>query len=318
VASPTVLDLGELVLGVETMLRALVREDIMFEVAAEPDVHRIEADRGLIEQVITNLTVNAVSAMFAGGELTISVDYRWVDLDEAATTPEGMPPGEYAVIEVADTGHGIDPTIRDRIFEPFFTTREPGAGTGLGLATVYGIVRQANGYVGVESEQGRGTTFRVYLPATNEASGAMEAAPAGVGRRGKGERVLLVEDDEAVRSLARRVLVRAGYAVTDAESPAKALLAAGSVQRGEIKLVLTDMVMPGMNGVDLAGHLWAMHPHTPVIFMSGQSEAEVLDLDALPEGHWFLPKPFTPDDLVQAVGAALMASVGSAGGRAES
>jgi two-component system, cell cycle sensor histidine kinase and response regulator CckA len=310
VLNPTVLDVGGLALGVEKMLRSLVRESIVLEMIAQPGVGRIEADRGQIEQVIMNLTVNAVGAMPAGGRLTISVTQRRVDPDEAGATRDGMAAGDYAVIEVADTGHGIDPAILDRIFEPFFTTREPGTGTGLGLATVYGIVRQSAGYVGVESEKGRGTTFRVYFPPTDKASSAKVALPIRVGRNGQGERVLLVEDDKAVRALVRRVLVGAGYTVLDAGSPAEALDAAGSVQPGEIRLVITDVVMPGMSGVDLVGQLLGVHPGTPVIFMSGYAASEVLDRTSLPDGHRFLAKPFTPDNLVRAVGAALMAPVG--------
>ncbi len=318
VMNPTVFELGGLVLGAERMLRALVPENIIVEVVAQSGVGRIEADRGQVEQVIMNLTVNAVAAMSTAGALTITVTQRPVGSDEAAATGDGMTAGEYAVLEIADTGHGIDPAILKRIFEPFFTTREPGTGTGLGLATVYGIVRQSNGFVGVESEIGHGTTFHIYLPLTDEAIDAKVALPISMSRKGEGERVLLVEDEEAVRLLASRVLVRAGYTVIAAGSPEEALDAAGSVQPGEIRLVLTDVVMPGMNGVDLARQLLGMHPGVPVIYMSGYLETVVLDLALIPDGYRFLAKPFTPGDLVRAVGAALMASVGSPGGRAES
>ena len=296
---PRVLDLNAVLSGLEPMLRRLISEDIRLVTRTAPSLGRISADAGQLEQVLVNLAVNARDAMPDGGTLTIETSD--VVLDEAFGRRRGvaMASGRYVRLAVRDTGTGMDEATRSRVFEPFFTTKEIGRGTGLGLSTVYGIVKQSNGYVWVTSEPGKGATFEIYLPhaagaAPDERDPAPPAAPPG------SETILLVEDEHAVRSLARRILERQGYTVLEARHGAEALRIA--TERAEpIDLLLTDVVMPEMSGSELARQLAAVRPGIPLLYMSGYTDDVIIRRGALEPGMAFLEKPFTANALVRRV-----------------
>jgi CheY-like chemotaxis protein len=261
----------------------------------------VKADPGQLEQVMVNLALNARDAMPRGGELT--VDTLAAEFRRGSTTAiqgVAVEPGSYAVLAVSDTGHGMDQATLARVFEPFFTTKEVGQGTGLGLSTVYGIVKQSDGYVWAYSEPGRGAAFKIYLPATSEAPADLPRTSGSVPAPANGELVLVVEDEESVRRTAARGLREAGYQVLEAESGKEGLdLVAGSTQR--VALVLTDVVMPGMSGRELAAALAELLPGTPVLFTSGYTDSEIVGRGLLAPGAAFLPKPFTVHALVRAV-----------------
>ena len=245
-----------------------------------------------------NLAINARDAMPQGGALVIQTIA--VELDQAYTTLHPVVvPGRYGMLMVADTSVGMSKEVEARIFEPFFTTKEPGKGTGLGLATVYGIVKQSGGYIWVYSEPGKGSTFRVYLPLT---AGKVPAAPAPPPRAARGgtETILVVEDDGQLRRLARRVLARAGYTVLDAEHPEHAL-ALVARHEGTIDLLLTDVVLPGMSGRDLAERLLRDRPRLKVIYVSGYAEDAIVHYGVLTPGTEFLQKPGSTEVLLRAV-----------------
>ncbi|MFI5326812.1 MAG: response regulator, partial [Candidatus Rokuibacteriota bacterium] len=296
ILEPRVLDLNATVTGIEPLLRRMIREDIEIAARLDPEAGRIKADAGQLEQVLLNLAVNASDAMPGGGSLTLGT--RNVILDEDyVRTHAGVEPGPYVLLSVSDTGHGMTAEVQARIFEPFFTTKEVGKGTGLGLATVYGIVKQSGGHIAVYSEVGHGTVFKVYLPRVQDAVAPLEPMePASSGRRGGTETVLLVEDDEALRSLAREVLSVQGYRVLEASSPADALRLANG-HEGEIHVLLTDVVMPKMNGRQLADLVIAARPGLKVLYMSGYADAAIVQHGVLEPGTQFLQKPFTPDGL---------------------
>jgi two-component system, cell cycle sensor histidine kinase and response regulator CckA len=302
VLQPKVLDLSESVAEVEKMMRRLIGENIQIITVSSPRLGKIRADAGQIEQVIMNLAINARDAMPGGGRLVIETGN--VDLDETytRTNPEAHA-GPYVMLAVSDTGHGMDAKTMSRIFEPFFTTKEDGKGTGLGLATVYGIVRQSGGVVDVYSEPGHGTTFKVYLPRVEGAPETESAAAFEVPPRGS-ETILLVEDAEALRLLVRELLEGSGYTVLDAEAPDKALALVESTM-GPIDLVLTDMVMPRMSGQELARRIVLLKPKTRVVFMSGYSEQAMANHATLEPGTLFLQKPFTMDVLMRTIRRAL-------------
>jgi GAF domain-containing protein/CheY-like chemotaxis protein len=294
VLQPRVLDLGAIVTSTATMLARLVGEDIELVCLAPAGLGRVTADPGQIEQVIVNLVVNARDAMPRGGRLTLATTN--VELDEEfARRHPGVQAGRYVLLEVRDTGVGMDEAIRGRIFEPFFTTKEPGKGTGLGLATVYGIVKQHNGSITVESAPGRGTVFRVYLPRVEAALEPLpEHRPAVT--RGGTETILLVEDQESVGDLARDILREHGYRVIEARRFADALRLAER-HAGEIQLVLTDVVMPHASGQELAKRLAPILPSARVLYMSGYTEDAIVHHGVLDPGTWFIAKPFTPGSL---------------------
>ncbi|GIW72909.1 MAG: hypothetical protein KatS3mg102_2451 [Planctomycetota bacterium] len=303
---PRVLDLNQVVREFESMLRRLIGEDV--EVAcllAEP-LGRVEADRSQLEQVLMNLAVNARDAMPEGGKLTIETAN--VELDETYTRRHsGVTPGAYVMLAVSDTGIGMDAETRARIFEPFFTTKEPGRGTGLGLATAYGIVRQSKGHIWVYSEPGRGSTFKVYLPrveAPLSTGYEPETAPAPPG--GGTETLLLVEDDPGVRRLLERVLAEHGYRVLVASDGAQAL-AAAERHPETIHLLVTDVVLPGMSGPELAQALLARRPGLRTLYLSGYPGRAVVRHEVLPEGASFLSKPFRPADVLRRVREVLQA-----------
>ncbi|HEX6039752.1 hybrid sensor histidine kinase/response regulator [Longimicrobium sp.] len=294
---PRAVPLPELVEGILPMLDRLLGDDVTLVAQLPPGDATVRADASQVEQVILNLAVNARDAMPGGGTLTLAV------------RPDATPPGgdgSYVLLEVTDTGVGMDDATRARIFEPFFTTKEPGGGTGLGLATVYAAVEQSGGIVEVESAPGRGTRFRVFFPrAQPDAPSADAAAPAAAPLpegAPSTETVLVVENDDAVLRLAAAVLRRAGYRVLEAPDGARAVERVGE-ERGRVGLVLTDLMMPGLSGRDLARLLAATHPELPVIFMTGFDHAAP-DEPGLPPGR-LLQKPFTPEVLVDAVREAL-------------
>ncbi len=296
VLEPRVLDLNETVTGIEPLLRRLIGEDIEISVTRGSELGRVKADAGQIEQVILNLAVNARDAMPQGGRLVLETANVTVD-ERTASRAHDLAPGSYVVLSVTDSGHGVDAATRAQIFEPFFTTKEVGKGTGLGLATVYGIVKQSGGFIEVESEPGRGASFKVYLPRVEEAVALPEAAKAPGTRQRGSETVLLVEDDESLRTLAREILTVQGYAVLEAAAPSAALRI-HQTHQGRIDLLLTDVVMPEMNGRQLADRLKVARPDMAVLFMSGYTGAALGARGEVAEfSGQLLQKPFTPDGL---------------------
>jgi CheY-like chemotaxis protein len=288
----------------EKMLRRLIGEDIELVTPLGPDLTQVKVDPASIEQVLVNLAVNARDAMPLGGRLTIET--AMVDLDDAyAETHVTVIPGRYVMLAVSDTGQGMDAATRARIFEPFFTTKEQGKGIGLGLATVYGIVKQSGGYIWVYSEPGHGTVFKVYLPPSDVAASAVRPVePASESEKHRGwETVLLVEDEDAVRALAREVLRRQGYVVLEARHGLDALRVAERHQ-DPIHLLVTDVVMPHMSGRDLARRLADARPNMKLLFISGYTDHAVVHRDLTP-GSAFLQKPFTPENFAQKVRSVL-------------
>jgi PAS domain S-box-containing protein len=297
VLQPKILDLNAVVEESERLLRRLIGEDVVLVTALTAEVRPVRADLGQIEQVILNLAVNARDAMPRGGRLTIETANVGSDETWAEQHP-GTPPGRYVLLAVSDSGTGMDEATKSRIFEPFFTTKEAGKGTGLGLATVYGIVEQAGGLIEVDSEPGRGTKFRIYLPSIE---GVPDSAVSRSSRRAvRGtETVLLVEDEDQVRRLITKTLRAFGHEVLEAAQPAEALRLCREHPK-PIHLLLTDVVMPGMNGPDLAGQCRGLRADVKVIFMSGYT-ADAMPLQGIDPGLHFLSKPFTPSDLARKV-----------------
>ncbi len=294
---------NDLVANLEKMLRRVIAEDVALVTRLDPSAGNVRVDPGQLEQVILNLAINARDAMPRGGKLTIETSNA--DLDDAyAQRHVTVQPGRYVMVAVSDTGVGMDAAMQARLFEPFFTTKEKGKGTGLGLATVYGIVKQSGGYIWVYSEPGKGTSFKVYLPRVGEAPALPEPhVPALASLRGT-ETILLVEDEQAVRTLSRRVLEARGYRVLEAGNGAKALeVARGST--GPIHLILTDLVMPDMTGTELASRLLSLRPGVRVLYMSGYTDDSVVRNGLLEQGRLFLQKPFTPETLARKVREAL-------------
>jgi CheY-like chemotaxis protein len=299
VLQPKVLDLDIVISNMEKMLKRLIGENIELRTPRNRSLGRIKADPGQVEQVIMNTVVNARDAMPRGGELTIST--KNVVLDEAYVQahPE-VGPGPYVELTVSDTGVGMSDEVKARIFEPFFTTKQEGKGTGLGLATVQGIVKQGGGHIKVESELGAGTTFRIYLPQIEEqAEPPASTSRAAALPRGT-ETILLAEDDDTVRRLARRVLEGQGYTVLAASHPDEALSLCAQHSQ-PIDLLVTDVVMPGMGGRDLAASLAASRPGLRVLYVSGYMDDAIAHHGVLDPGIAFLPKPFTATTLAHRV-----------------
>jgi signal transduction histidine kinase len=295
VLQPQILDISAVVENVRTMLIRLIGEHIELVTQLDPHRARVKADRAQLEQVLLNLVVNARDAMPDGGRLTIQT--ASVELDEAMT--DGRP-GGYVMLAVQDTGRGMSGEIKARIFEPFFTTKEVGKGTGLGLATVYGIVKQHEGYVAVDSEPGHGTTFRIYLPrAAGHIATIRPRAAAGQPTRGA-ETILLVEDEAEVRALAREIIEQQGYTVLEAASGIEALSICGH-RPGPIDLLLTDVVMPQMSGRELADRLVSARPDMKVLYMSGYTDDAIVHHGVLDLGKAFLQKPFKAESLARKV-----------------
>ena len=290
--APKVLNIQAVVSDMEKILRRLIGEDIELETSWEKDLWLVKADRGQIEQVIMNLAVNARDAMPHGGRLTIETAN--VELDASfSSTPSVLAPGKYAMLAVTDNGCGMDPKTQAHIFEPFFTTKEKGKGTGLGLATVYGIVKQSGGYVWVYSEPGHGTTFKIYLPRIEEETslGELDRVDTRSLPRGS-EMVLLAEDEKGVRELAKEYLEMSGYAVIEAEDGHTALELA-AMHAGPIHLLLTDVVMPGISGRELSERILQIRPGIKVLYMSGYTDQAVVRHGILDGESVLMQKPFT-------------------------
>ena len=280
------------------LLRRLIGEDIELEVRLAPGVATVYVDPAQIEQVIVNLAVNARDAMPGGGTLTIETANVTLDAGDVSAHA-GVRPGRFAMIAMRDTGHGFAPEVRARLFEPFFTTRPRGKGTGLGLATCYGIVQQSGGFIRADGEAGHGATFTAYLPhAVVPAGAGARAEPAAV--RGGTETVLLVEDEAAVRSVASRILSGAGYRVLTAQDGAEALRLLDTWHR-TVDVLVTDVVMPEMAGPELARHVRERYPAMRVLFTSGYAEETIAHHGVLDPGLAFLAKPYPPADLMRKV-----------------
>jgi two-component system, cell cycle sensor histidine kinase and response regulator CckA len=290
--------LNEVVHDLERMLRRLIGEDIELCIELSPGVGNVRADSGQIEQVLMNLAVNARDAMPRGGRLLIETSS--LELDErSARRHVELKPGPYAVLTVADTGHGMDPQTLAHLFEPFFTTKDRDKGTGLGLSTVYAIVRQSGGHVEVASSPGQGSAFRIYLP---RIEGLRDSSPPPVSRDrpGGNETILLVEDEEMVRKLAAELLRQSGYTVLDAQAGPEALQL-GCGYPGPIHLLITDAIMPAMSGLQLVEQLVPLRPTLKVLYMSGHIDESLSERGLLQAGTALLRKPFRAHDLVQKV-----------------
>jgi CheY-like chemotaxis protein len=283
----------------DRMLRRLLGEDVELVTSPDPGAGAVNADPGQLEQVLLNLAVNARDAMPGGGRLSIETARLHLH-EEHVERRHRLPPGDYACLVVTDTGVGMDDATQAHLFEPFFTTKEVGKGTGLGLATVYGIVKQSGGYIWVYSEPGRGTTVKVYLPRVPATTEAPAPAPPPKAVRGGHETVLLVEDAAPVRTLARRSLEACGYRVLDAADGPSALELSARHASG-IDLLVTDVVMPGMSGRELAERLAPERPEMRVLYTSGYTDDAMVRQGVLNAGVAFLQKPFVPDMLARKV-----------------
>jgi nitrogen-specific signal transduction histidine kinase len=298
VLQPRVVDLNQIVAGVEKMLRRVIGEDVELIVVSSPAPAKVNVDRGQMEQVIVNLAVNARDAMPTGGKLTIAI--ASVELSEAfASEHAGVAAGPHILLSVTDTGCGMDAATQGRAFEPFFTTKERGKGTGLGLPTVFGIVRQSAGTIWLYSEPGKGTTFKIYLPLAEAGAEVAVSRPVEPVRLHGSETVLLVEDEEGVRKLARSILQRNGYRVLEATDSAHALLLAR--EHAAIDLLLTDVVMPQMSGAEIATRVLAQRPGLKLLYMSGYTDNAVVLHGVLRSEAAFVQKPFTPAVLLSKV-----------------
>jgi len=307
VLQPKVLDLNSLVPDTGKMLRRLIGEDIELVLALKPALGRVMADPNQIEQVIMNLVLNARDAMPRGGK--IIVETRNVELSEAyADTHIAIEPGPYVMLAVSDTGSGIDAETQKHIFEPFFTTKEVGKGSGLGLATVYGIVKQSGGNIWVYSEVGQGTTFKIYLPRIKKEAELFKPAGEQVEILRGTETILLVEDEAMVRVLARSILEESGYHVLEADHGEEAMRVCGRYD-GPIHLLLTDVIMPQMSGRELAERITPWRQKMKVLYMSGYTDDAIVHHGVLNKGMAFIEKPFTPDVLGRKVRDVLNVSL---------
>ncbi|MFY9559437.1 MAG: PAS domain S-box protein [Terriglobales bacterium] len=293
-----VVDVNTVISDMERLLRPLIGENIGLVTRLSPDAGRTRADAGQLEQVIMNLVVNAKDAMPEGGKITVQSSD--VTVRENFREHRFIQPGRYVVISVSDTGHGMDKETQSRVFEPFFTTKEKGKGTGLGLSTVYGIVKQSGGYVFPQSEPGAGTTFYIYLPRVEDSPEEMSPAKLAENEKGGCETVLLVEDEESVRELVRETLAARGYKVLEADNGDSGLRAAEAYP-DRIDILITDVVMPGMGGRELAKRLLLLRPNLGVLYLSGYTEDTILHQGALGPGTAFLQKPFTLQNLARKV-----------------
>jgi CheY-like chemotaxis protein len=294
-----VLDLNETVEGLLKLLHRLIGENIQLRWVPGAGLGPVKLDPTQVDQVLANLCVNARDAIGGVGKITIATENASFDDTYCAEHP-GFLPGAYVRLVVSDTGCGMDKATQAQIFEPFFTTKDVGEGTGLGLATVYGIVKQNQGFIHVYSEPGKGTSFSIYLP--RHAGQALAAQPKSAAkmRRSTGETVLLVEDEPSILAIAQKVLDRLGYTVLAAATPGKALQLA-EAHAGKIHLLMTDVVMPEMNGRDLARELLARKPETKCLFMSGYAADVIVHQGVIEKGVQFIQKPFTMADLAAKV-----------------
>jgi two-component system cell cycle sensor histidine kinase/response regulator CckA len=298
VLSPKVIELGQIIHGVENMLQRLLGEDVKLSLAMNRPTGKVYVDRSQIEQIIMNFAVNARDAMPSGGTLLLEASNVELETDHFGSP--GVVGGPYVLLAVSDNGVGMDRATQERIFEPFFTTKAVGKGTGLGLAMVFGIVRQSNGHIHVYSEPGVGTTFKIYLPRTDRDADVPFVSPPSPSTLRGHETILLVEDNEQVRRVNLAILQRHGYQVLEAQNGGEALLICEKFT-GTIDLLLTDVVMPHMNGRELAERLMPLRPSMKVVFASGYTEDSVVLQGVLDEGISFLPKPIKPEALLRKV-----------------
>jgi two-component system, cell cycle sensor histidine kinase and response regulator CckA len=307
VVAPVVVDLNESVRGMQGMIERLVGEDVDIRVVTTPEAAPVRADPGQVHQVLLNLVVNARDAMPGGGKLMIETAHVMLDEDYAAAHL-GTSAGPHVMLAVSDTGIGMDRTTRERLFEPFFTTKPAGRGTGLGLSIVFGIVQQSGGSIWVYSEQGRGTTFKVYFPLAGEiAHAAADRAALPTRPPVETGTILVMEDDAQLRFVAAEILRRAGYTVLDAETPVHAERIATD-RAGTVDLILTDVVLPNINGLELADRLKSCQPQAKVLFMSGYTGDAAVHQGLLRGDRPYLQKPFTPRTLMEAVRKVLDAA----------
>jgi two-component system cell cycle sensor histidine kinase/response regulator CckA len=294
---PRILDLDELLSDIKKMLVRLIGENVEILMVAGSDLWQVEIDPSQMEQVIINLAVNARDAMPNGGKLTIQTANTYLDDNYFSEHNifEGQP-GSYVMVAVSDTGSGMDKETQEHIFEPFYSTKEKGKGTGLGLSTVYGIVKQNKGFIWVYSEPGQGTTFKIYMPRAEEKVKTEEKVQTSEKHLSGSETVLVVEDDDSLRNLAQKTLRQYGYRVLTARNGEDAL-SIGKEYEGQIDLLLTDVVMPTMNGKETAERLQPLYPQMKVIYMSGYTDDAIVHLGVLEPGINFLQKPFSPEPL---------------------
>jgi two-component system cell cycle sensor histidine kinase/response regulator CckA len=310
VVEPKVVDLNDVLAGLDKMLRRILGADVDLASLSTTPLGRVRVDPGSMEQVVMNLVVNARDAMPTGGKLTMETAN--VELDEAFVSDHyGVRPGHYVMLAVTDSGVGMDKATLGRVFEPFFTTKEKGKGTGLGLSTVFGIVQQAGGNIWVYSEPGKGTTFKIYLPRVDAEVEALRTTMAPSTLRGS-ETILLVEDDDQVRAVARGILRKAGYQVLEASNAGEAQLAVER-HRGTIHLLLTDVVMPQMSGPQLVKRLASARPEMKVLCMSGYTDDSIVRHGVLDSNVAYIQKPITPESLTSKVRAVLDARGGGGG-----
>jgi signal transduction histidine kinase/CheY-like chemotaxis protein len=303
ILQPRVFNLNATITDIEMMLRRLIGEDIELITSLDQSLGQVKADPGQIEQLIMNLAINARDAMPAGGKLIIETGGVRLD-EEYASRHTCVRPGDYVMLAFSDNGSGMDVSTQAHIFEPFFTTKEAGKGTGLGLSTVYGIVKQSGGHVWVYSEVGQGTSFKIYLPRVDLVVPKTDPHDDAVGLPPGRETILLVEDEEMIRAISREMLEMLGYRVLEAATGAAALSLSEEF-RGEIDLLLTDVVMPGMSGSQLAERLVINRPSMKVLYTSGYTDEAIVQHGVLEEGTAFLQKPFSVESLARKVRSAL-------------
>jgi CheY-like chemotaxis protein len=298
---PADLDLNAVIDGLLPLLRGLIREDIELRWAPTDGLWSVKADPTQVEQVIVNLAINARDAMPRGGMMTFETANVELDAAHARSIPE-LGPGRYVLLAVSDTGVGMDAAILERAFEPFFTTKDVGEGTGLGLATAYGIVRQSGGHIWADSELGHGTTFKIFLPRADPSAVEAPAPEVRPIQKGRGGRILVVEDEEGLRALVATILRRRGY---EAEVAADGPAALTAAKAAPIDLLLTDVVLPGMGGLEISAEVRKIRPEARVLFMSGYTADAIDQRSLLERDAVLLEKPFSADDLVAAIEKAL-------------
>jgi two-component system, cell cycle sensor histidine kinase and response regulator CckA len=301
--APKVLVLNDTVEGMLKMLRRLIGENIHLSWMPGKNLWPVNMDPTQIDQILANLCVNARDAIDGVGRVAIETDNVTLDEGDCTRYPEAVP-GDYVLLAVSDDGCGIDKEILDKLFEPFFTTKEVGKGTGLGLPMIYGIVKQNNGIVNVYSEPGEGTTFKIYIPRHIGEDKREQKQSAGLSLVGGHETVLLVEDEPILLQMGKAMLERLGYRVLDANSPAEAVKIAEE-HKNDIHLLITDVIMPEMNGRDLADKLLSLHPHLKLLFMSGYTADVIAHHGVLDPGVKFVQKPFSMKDLANRIREAL-------------
>jgi PAS domain S-box-containing protein len=307
ILQPRVVSLNDIVTSIHTMLGRLIGEDVEVHARLCHELGPVKADSGQVEQVLMNLAANARDAMPTGGKLILETSN--VDLEDGhAGSHFKVPPGAYVLLTVSDTGVGMDAQTQSRIFEPFFTTKPQGKGTGLGLATVYGIVRQSGGYIGVNSAPGMGTIFRIYLPRVADPVEPLAPGPRLVVPKGGHQTILLVDDDLQLRRFVQTVLSKAGFTVLEAGTGEEAQRVAAS-HRGPIHLLLTDVVLPGSSGSEIAQRICGRRGETQLLYMSGYAGDTIISRGVFETGICFLQKPFTPDRLLEKVRDVLPATV---------